>query len=315
MKSGRFWLSLAVSNMLCVSLIAQVNGSGTKGTIAVWTSSHKIGNSLIVQKNGNVAIGTTAPAAKLHVQSSGVAVGGYTNGSGSGFPSGVFGQNSGTQGIGVYGLALANTGQSTAVYGESESTAGNASLFNNNGVDGNGDPCAGMSACNVIVGQANAGTVFRVGGDGHVHATAYDVGGADFAESMIAAGGRSRYQPGDLMAIDRTGQRSLTLTSEPYSTSVAGIYSTKPGVLASVYPSDDPRVGTEVPLAVVGIVPCRATAENGPIQAGDLLVTSSTPGRAMRGTDRNRMLGAVVGKALESLSGDDGVIQVLVTLQ
>jgi len=35
-------------------------------------------------------------------------------------------------------------------------------------------------------------------------------------------------------------------------------------------------------------------------RAGDLLVASSTPGHAMRGTDRTRMLGAVVGKALES---------------
>ncbi len=48
-----------------------------------------------------------------------------------------------------------------------------------------------MPTCNVIVGQANAATVFRVGGDGHVHATSYDVGGADFAESMAAEGGRS----------------------------------------------------------------------------------------------------------------------------
>jgi len=35
----------------------------------------------------------------------------------------------------------------------------------------------------------------------------------------------------------------------------------------------------------------------------------------MRGTDHNRMLGAVVGKALELLSLGTGVIQVLVTPQ
>ena len=50
-------------------------------------------------------------------------------------------------------------------------------------------------------------------------------------------------------------------------------------------------------------------------EAGDLLVTSSTPGHAMKGTDRSRMLGAVVGKALEPLAAGKGVIQVLVTLQ
>jgi len=66
---------------------------------------------------------------------------------------------------------------------------------------------------------------------------------------------------------------------------------------------------------VVGIVPCKVTAENGAIQVGDLLVTSSIRGHAMRGTDRSRMLGAVVGKALEPLPKGTGVIQVLVTLQ
>ena len=70
-----------------------------------------------------------------------------------------------------------------------------------------------------------------------------------------------------------------------------------------------------VPLAVVGIVPCEVSAENGAIQAGDLLVTSSTPGHAMMGKDRSKMLGAVVGKGLEPLQKRTGVIQELVTLQ
>lgn len=52
---------------------------------------------------------------------------------------------------------------------------------------------------------------------------------------------------------------------------------------------------SEVPLAVVGIVPCKVTTENGPILVGDLLVTSSTPGYAMKCTDRGKMLGAGSG--------------------
>ena len=78
---------------------------------------------------------------------------------------------------------------------------------------------------------------------------------------------------------------------------------------------DDPSLATEVPMAVVGIVPCKVSTENGPIDTGDLLVASSTPGYAMKGTDRNKMLGAVVGKALEPLRNGRGLIQVLVTLQ
>jgi hypothetical protein len=68
-------------------------------------------------------------------------------------------------------------------------------------------------------------------------------------------------------------------------------------------------------MAMVGIVPTKVTAENGSIHKGDLLVSSSTPGYAMKGTDRNRMLGAVLGKAMGSLDSGTGVIQVLVTLQ
>ena len=71
----------------------------------------------------------------------------------------------------------------------------------------------------------------------------------------------------------------------------------------------------EGPLAVVGIVPCKVTSDNGPIHAGDLLVTSSIAGYAMKGTDRGKMLGAIVGKALEPLPVGTGMIQVLVTLQ
>jgi hypothetical protein len=58
------------------------------------------------------------------------------------------------------------------------------------------------------------------------------------------------------------------------------------------------------------------SGENGPIRRGDRLVTSATPGHAMRGTDRRRMPGAVLGKALKAFAGPGtGVIRVLVNVQ
>lgn len=65
----------------------------------------------------------------------------------------------------------------------------------------------------------------------------------------------------------------------------------------------------------MGRVPTKVSAENGPIKVGDLLVTSSTMGYAMKGTDRYRMLGAVVGKAMGTLDAGTGTIEVLVSLQ
>jgi hypothetical protein len=169
----------------------------------------------------------------------------------------------------------------------------------------------------IIVGQSAGVNEFRVDGSG----TGYfdggtQTGGADFAESVAVHGQRSQYEPGDVLEIDPSADRHLALSHHAYSTLVAGIYSTKPGVLATPRRMDDPAIkASEVPLAVVGIVPCKVTAENGAIARGDLLVTSSRPGYAMKGTDRRQMLGAVVGKALQPLGEGTGVIEVLVTLQ
>jgi hypothetical protein len=136
--------------------------------------------------------------------------------------------------------------------------------------------------------------------------------GADFAESVSVAGDKSNYEPGDVLMIDPDSDRQVTLAHSPYSTLVAGIYSTKPGVLATLHTSEDPRIAEEVPVAIVGIVPCKVTNENGPIHRGDLLVTSSTPGHAMRGSDASIRSGTVIGKALQNFTGTKGKIEVLV---
>jgi hypothetical protein len=169
---------------------------------------------------------------------------------------------------------------------------------------------------NILVGQNNGVNKFRIDTNGKGYFDGGTVNsGADFAESVAVRGRRSEYEPGDLLEIDPRGRRRLALSQTAYSTRVAGIYSTKPGVLATPRTMDDGQLRDEVPLAIVGIVPCKVTALNGPIEAGDLLVSSSLPGYAMKGTDRQRMLGAVVGKALEPHGKGIGVIQVLVTLQ
>jgi hypothetical protein len=44
-------------------------------------------------------------------------------------------------------------------------------------------------------------------------------------------------------------------------------------------------------------------------------VASSILGTAMKGTDRSRLTGPVIGKALDGLNSSTGTIEVLVTLQ
>ncbi|MBN2390920.1 MAG: hypothetical protein JXR84_09360 [Anaerolineae bacterium] len=131
----------------------------------------------------------------------------------------------------------------------------------------------------------------------------------DFAEMLPAVAG---LEPGDVLAIGSNG--TLVRSTKPYQTSVVGVYSTQPGFIGG-HPVEGPITGT-IPLAVVGIVPVKVTAENGAILPGDLLVASSTPGYAMK-AGPNPPQGAVIGKALEKLdvSQGKGVIKMLATLQ
>jgi hypothetical protein len=105
------------------------------------------------------------------------------------------------------------------------------------------------------------------------------------------------------------------VTAVPYNTGVAGVVSTKPGVLLGE------EAPSRVKVAQSGRVKVRVDARYGPIAIGDLLVTSKTEGAAMRsepvsvmGTSFHRP-GTIVGKALEPLAEGQGEILVLLTLQ
>ena len=185
----------------------------------------------------------------------------------------------------------------------------------------NGTVGIGMAAANTALEVNGAITIAPNSGgaiifsDGTTQSTAYSgvVCGGDYAESIDVTGDRKHYQPGDVLVIDPNAPGKFLKSVEPYSTAVLGVYSTKPGVLGRRQTT--PKSPDEVPMAMVGIVPTKVSAENGAIRPGDLLVTSSKLGYAMKGTDRSKMLGAVIGKALGNLQTGTGVIEVGVTLQ
>jgi hypothetical protein len=256
----------------------------------------------------------------------------------TGNTAGVFGRSASVNGTGVFGQATATTGDAIGVYGTSAAAGGTgvfgevtnttAGVAGNVGVYGRVADSAANSAAgqfdvtgtaNILIGRQGASPTnkFRVDSTGKGFFNGgTQTSGADFAESVAVRDDKSSYQPGDVIAIDTDGVRRFTKSAKPYSTLVAGIYSTKPGILATPHHIDDARPSSEeIPLAVVGIVPCKVSGENGPIEAGDLLVSSSTPGYAMKGTDRAKMNGAVIGKALQPMHGQNGVIEVLVSLQ
>lgn len=105
-------------------------------------------------------------------------------------------------------------------------------------------------------------------------------------------------------------------SAEPYSPLVSGVHATKPGVILTEGNAATDNFDSKVPMGIVGVIPTKVCVENGAIKIGDLLVTSSTPGHAMKGTDRDRMLGASIGKAMENFSGPGaGKIKVLVNVK
>lgn len=150
---------------------------------------------------------------------------------------------------------------------------------------------------------------------GTVQATAWNgtLGGGDYAESVDVSGDRQKYHPGDVLVIDPKVEGRFLKSTEPYSTNVMGIYSTKPGLVGRRQLT--PKNLDEVPMAMMGVVPAKVSAENGPVHPGDLLVSSSIPGYAMKGTDRSKMVGALIGKAMGTIESGTGVIEVAVALQ
>lgn len=136
--------------------------------------------------------------------------------------------------------------------------------------------------------------------------------GADCAEQFDITG-RQMPEPGTVVVIDGPGR--VRGSQEAYDKKVAGVVSGaggfKHGLLLDKRCSDEPRV----PVALVGKVYCKVDAQYSPIQVGDLLTTSSTPGHAMKASDPLKAFGSVLGKALESLNCGRGLVPILVTLQ
>jgi streptogramin lyase len=76
---------------------------------------------------------------------------------------------------------------------------------------------------------------------------------------------------------------------------------------------EDQQMGTMV--TVGSYAHCKVDADIAPISVGDLLTTSPTKGHAQKVLEREKAIGAIVGKALASLDRGKGMIPVLVMLQ
>ncbi len=144
------------------------------------------------------------------------------------------------------------------------------------------------------------------------------LGGSDVAEPYeVANAGEVAPKPGFVVSIDPAQVGQMRVAAHAYDKTVAGILSGANGIAPGITLRQKGTVadGTH-PVASIGRVWCWCDADaNGPIEAGDMLTTSDTPGHAMRVTDSAPANGATIGKAMSALPAGKGLVLVLVSLK
>ncbi|MEO3810036.1 hypothetical protein ABGB17_13640 [Sphaerisporangium sp. B11E5] len=225
--------------------------------------------------------------------------------------AGVVGEGGAAGGPGVIGTSRHWHG----VYGETSSpgATGAAAVWGENKSDGSG--VVGKSASGAgVYGTSTRGPAAVFDGKVAVRGDIEVSGdirllGADLAELFETT---APAEPGTLMCLSDDGH--VTPSTGAYDKKIIGIVAGagryRPGIIL------DSGCGAQVqPIAMVGKVCCKVDATFGPIEVGDLLTSSPTPGHAMKANDPVRAFGTVVGKAMAPLDSGTGLLPVLVTLQ
>jgi hypothetical protein len=171
----------------------------------------------------------------------------------------------------------------------------------------------------VATGFNASAALIPVDDAGNVYGTSFRPSSGDLASLVELS---EPVEPGDVLVIDREHPGVMRRASEATDTGVVGVVAAAPGLVLgtrvpaadrSADPQDEPIPLLQAPAAFAGVVQCKVDAGYGAIWPGDLLVTSSTPGHAMRMD--TPLPGTVLGKALEGLHEGTGTIRVLVMLR
>ena len=157
----------------------------------------------------------------------------------------------------------------------------------------------------------------NVNGDGRISTDELEIiGGSDFAEYFdVVDSAPEHILPG--MVVSITGEQAqLAITSKKRDKKVVGIISGANGIETGMFMGQKGSIAHgDYPIAITGRTYVYANTENGKIEAGDFLTSSSQKGYAMKVRKMKKSQGAIIGKALTSLEKGEGFVLVLVNLQ
>ncbi len=273
---------------------------------------------IFIEETGDVGIGTISPTEQLTVVADGggafravaTTQAAVIGNSDSGF--GVFGSS--TTGRAGYFLIPNPNSSEHALVGETHGT----------GVAVHGHTY-GNGYAGYFVNRSNSnsrpalycrtdGTGLALQADGIARVDVLEIVGADLAEKFPVDSPECAV-PGTVMEIDPAVPGRLRVADSEYSPRVAGVVSGANDLSVGAVLGNLPGHEDAPPIALSGRVWVLCDATSGPIEPGNLLTTSNTPGHAMKAADRDRAYGAIIGKAMSSLKDGKGLVLVLVSLQ
>jgi hypothetical protein len=324
---------------------------GTGGSVPLYLGTNNTPRFTILPTSGNVGIGSTNPAYRLDVQggsinsSGGVCIAGdcktawsqitgssqwTTSGSTINYASGNVGISNTSPGAKLHVSGVSSSG--TAAFAGTNNT----SHFNHG--DGSEDTYirGGKTTSRVVINDNASGMVLLAAGGGNVGvgtssptSKLHVAGTGRFTGDLTVDGNiAAKYQDvaewvpaveplsaGTVVVLDSSKSNHVISSSKSYDTRVAGVISTQPGIMLGE------KGDNKVLVATTGRVLVNVDATNGPIEIGDLLVTSDREGAATKslpveiGGVRLHRPGTLIGKALEPLASGTGKILVLLSLQ
>jgi hypothetical protein len=245
------------------------------------------------QNGGNVGVGTTNPSGTLHLYNGSTASLLILDGTATGSPYISFRQ-----------------ANAEAAYIQYTDNGASTDYLRYNA------PIHYFSTGNVGIGTANP--LYKLDVNGAINSNGTITGNnivakyQDVAEWVPVSG---KLPAGTVVILDSTKSNHVTSSTASYDTRVAGVVSDQPGIALGEKGENKALVAT------TGRVRVRVDASKNPIHIGDLLVTSDTPGEAMKSKPVNlggvqiHRPGTLIGKALEPLEKGTGEILVLLSLQ